>query len=258
MTQASNVRLVTEATVAQLARTAVGATGTNTGDQSLSIAGTSLTISGTNGNTITLPVGTGGTAPDATTTTKGSIQLAGDLAGTAAAPTVPGLATKFTAMVVTATKTSAYTAGANEIVPVDATSAPVTITLPTTPADKSRISIKKVDSGANIVTIASGGSATLNSASGPTSGSLSLPNQALTIQYVSGTNIWLVISSDLPLGQIDGRYAPIGPRTQVIIYTAGAYPARPLAATCPAGWAIYKGPVAPTDSLANDEWVNNS
>lgn len=33
---------------------------------------------------------------DATTTTKGKLQLAGDLAGTAAAPTVPGLATKVT------------------------------------------------------------------------------------------------------------------------------------------------------------------
>lgn len=32
--------------------------------------------------------------PDATTTTKGIVQLAGDLAGTAAAPTVPGLANK--------------------------------------------------------------------------------------------------------------------------------------------------------------------
>lgn len=32
-----------------------------------------------------------GTFPDATTTTKGKVQLAGDLGGTAAAPTVPGL-----------------------------------------------------------------------------------------------------------------------------------------------------------------------
>lgn len=38
------------------------------------------------------PPGSG--APDATTTSKGLIQIAGDLAGTAAAPTVPGLATK--------------------------------------------------------------------------------------------------------------------------------------------------------------------
>ena len=35
-----------------------------------------------------------GATPDATTTTKGVVQLAGDLAGTAASPTVPGLATK--------------------------------------------------------------------------------------------------------------------------------------------------------------------
>lgn len=35
-----------------------------------------------------------GTVVDATTTTKGVIQLAGDLGGTAAAPTVPGLANK--------------------------------------------------------------------------------------------------------------------------------------------------------------------
>lgn len=37
---------------------------------------------------------TGTTSPDATTTTKGIVQLAGDLGGTAAAPTVPGLAGK--------------------------------------------------------------------------------------------------------------------------------------------------------------------
>ncbi|HEX6462580.1 MAG TPA: GDSL-type esterase/lipase family protein [Candidatus Saccharimonadales bacterium] len=37
---------------------------------------------------------TGATAPDATTTTKGIVQLAGDLAGTATSPTVPGLSGK--------------------------------------------------------------------------------------------------------------------------------------------------------------------
>ncbi len=36
----------------------------------------------------------GGATPDATATAKGVVQLAGDLAGAAAAPTVPGLATK--------------------------------------------------------------------------------------------------------------------------------------------------------------------
>lgn len=38
--------------------------------------------------------GGGGSAPDADATTKGLVQLAGDLSGTAASPTVPGLATK--------------------------------------------------------------------------------------------------------------------------------------------------------------------
>jgi hypothetical protein len=37
----------------------------------------------------------GGSTPDATTTTKGKVQLAGDLAGTADAPTVPALTTKY-------------------------------------------------------------------------------------------------------------------------------------------------------------------
>lgn len=40
------------------------------------------------------PSGTGGTVADATTTSKGVVQLAGDLGGTATAPTVPGLASK--------------------------------------------------------------------------------------------------------------------------------------------------------------------
>lgn len=39
-------------------------------------------------------VGAGGTVADATTTTRGIVQLAGDLGGTATAPTVPGLAGK--------------------------------------------------------------------------------------------------------------------------------------------------------------------
>ena len=50
--------------------------------------------------------GSGGTTPDATTTAKGIVQLAGDLAGTAAAPTVPGLASKQGTITLTTTGTS--------------------------------------------------------------------------------------------------------------------------------------------------------
>lgn len=60
--------------------------GSNTGDQTLSISGSNLTISG--GNTVALPSGGGGSTPVATTTATGTITLAGDLGGTGAAPTV--------------------------------------------------------------------------------------------------------------------------------------------------------------------------
>jgi hypothetical protein len=56
-------------------------------------AGTNLTITGTYPNLIFAATG-GGSVTDATTTQKGVVQLAGDLGGTAAAPTVPGLAAK--------------------------------------------------------------------------------------------------------------------------------------------------------------------
>lgn len=61
----------------------------------------SATVTGTTPNqtlNLTIPQGiqgpAGAGAPDATTTSKGSVQLAGDLAGTAALPTVPALANK--------------------------------------------------------------------------------------------------------------------------------------------------------------------
>lgn len=53
---------------------------------------------------VAIGTGSGSSVPDATSTTKGIVQLAGDLAGTAAAPTVPGLAGK-------APSTRAITAG---------------------------------------------------------------------------------------------------------------------------------------------------
>jgi len=56
-------------------------------------AGTNVTITGTYPN-LTFSATGGGSVSDATTSSKGIVQLAGDLGGTAAAPTVPGLAGK--------------------------------------------------------------------------------------------------------------------------------------------------------------------
>lgn len=68
--------------------------GTNltTGTTSLNFVGTGIAAT-TVGTDVTVTVNSGAT-PDATTIAKGVVQLAGDLGGTAALPTVPGLALK--------------------------------------------------------------------------------------------------------------------------------------------------------------------
>lgn len=63
----------------------ISTTNAPTSGQSLTYNGTGLAWSVVSGSDAT---------PDATTSTKGSLQLSGDLAGTASSPTVPGLATK--------------------------------------------------------------------------------------------------------------------------------------------------------------------
>jgi hypothetical protein len=103
----------------------------------------------------------------------------------------------------TAVKTAPYTAAALDLVPVDATSAAVAITLPTAPADKTRISVKKIDASVNAVTVQRGGSSDVfNKASGTTSVALALTNQSLTIQYQASTGIWYVVDGDLPYSSL--------------------------------------------------------
>lgn len=63
----------------------ISTTGTPTNGQSLTYNGTDLTWATTSSS---------GSVPDATGSVKGVVQLSGDLGGTAASPTVPGLATK--------------------------------------------------------------------------------------------------------------------------------------------------------------------
>lgn len=118
------------------------------------------------------------------------------------------VAGKATSLTTTAVKTAAYTASANEIVPCDTTAGSFTVTLPTAPPDKTRQIIKLVASVGtpNPVTIALGGSDVFNKAGGSTTGSLSLLNQALAVQYTAATGIWTVTGDDLPLSQLDARY----------------------------------------------------
>lgn len=91
--------------------------------------------------------------------------------------------------------------------PVDTSAGSVTVTLPTTPADKSRIGIKMINvSSTNAVTINASGSDVFNKAGGSTSLTLSLLNQGVLLQYASSPAIWYVQVDDLPLPQLDSRY----------------------------------------------------
>lgn len=110
------------------------------------------------------------------------------------------------ALTPTGVKTAAYTAVAGDLVPIDATSTAVTITLSTAPVDKSRITVKKLDSSSNIVTVQAGGGDVFNKASGSTSVTLSLQNQAVSLQYMASSAIWYVVSDDLPLSSLNTTY----------------------------------------------------
>lgn len=111
------------------------------------------------------------------------------------------------ALTPTAVKTTNYTAAPGDLVPVDTTSGAVTITLPTAPADKTRIAVKLVIlGGSNAVTIARGGADVFNKAGGSTSLTLSLLFQAVNLQYKASGAIWYVVADDLPLGDLDARY----------------------------------------------------
>lgn len=135
------------------------------------------------------------------TTTMTGAQIVADSTVAAA------LAGKAQVLTPTAVKTGAYTAAAGEFVPVDTTSAGVTVTLPTAPPDKTRIGVKHVVRGStNTVTVAAGGSDVFNVTSGSTSLTLTLVNQAISLQYKASGAIWYVIADDEPLSGLDARY----------------------------------------------------
>ena len=102
------------------------------------------------------------------------------------------------------------TAAAFDFIPCDTTSNAITITLPTTPNDKTRVGVKIVTlGGTNAVTIACGGSDVFDKTGGSTSATLSLSGQSKVWQYKHSTGIWYDIAGDLPLAQTDALYATL-------------------------------------------------
>lgn len=107
----------------------------------------------------------------------------------------------------TPVKTANYNAIAFDFVPVDTTSGPLNIILPTAPADATRVGIKLVtQGGTNTVTVNVGGLDVFNKTGGSTILTLKLLNQAVIVQYKASLAVWYVISDDLSLAQLDLRY----------------------------------------------------
>jgi hypothetical protein len=116
-------------------------------------------------------------APDATASSKGVVELAGDLGGTAANPTVPTkvskagdtmtgklILTSYASSIGTQTGVYAVTA-TDSIILADATSAGFTVTLPTAVGITGTIyQIKKIDTTTSIVTVAATLSQTIDGA----------------------------------------------------------------------------------------------
>lgn len=94
----------------------------------------------------------------------------------------------------TAVKTGNYSAAAWDLVPVDTTSAAVTVTLPTAPAHGTIVAAKfVVKGGNNNVTVATGGSDVINVAGGATSTTISLPLTMSVFFYDSSSAVWTVM-----------------------------------------------------------------
>jgi hypothetical protein len=106
-----------------------------------------------------------------------------------------------------AVKTAAYLAHAGELVPVNTTAGPVTVTLPTTPANATIIAVKQIATAAgNATTVASGGADVFNVHAGAQTLTLDLLNHGVLLEYNAAAGIWYVISDDEPLSQLDLRY----------------------------------------------------
>lgn len=99
-------------------------------------------------------------------------------------------------------KTGAYAAQGGEFIPCDATAGTFAVVLPTGITEGARVLVKKVDTSANVVTVLCQGSDRFNEAAGPTTLTLSFPNQVVTLQYRNSTAVWYVVSGDLPASAI--------------------------------------------------------
>lgn len=148
------------------------------------------------------------------------MQLAGDLAGTAAAPTVPGVATNTTAiaantaaiavraplLVPTATKTGAYTAAVGDLAMMNVAGGGTALLLPSAPADKAQVGYRAIGATTAVpLVITAGGSDTIGTA-GATTASIPLADEVGVLQYQAASTRWLAVSNVKTQASLDARY----------------------------------------------------
>ena len=105
-------------------------------------------------------------------------------------------------LVATSVKTSSYTASPGDEVLVDVSAANVTISLPSAPADKSRVGIKVVaaSAGTYSASLITQGADTYNKVGGASALTFSALNQGSIAKYQTSTKIWTVTATDPALG----------------------------------------------------------
>jgi hypothetical protein len=181
----------------------------------------------------------------------GNVDNTADAAKPVSSAQQTALDAKAQALTPTAVKTSAYTAVTGDYVPVDISGGSVTLTLPTTPANGTRVGYKVVTVGTgNTLTVACGGSNVFNKTGGSTSLTASLLNQAALLLYAGG--IWYVQADDLPLSQLTTQFGAIL-NTHLLAWTyAQAFRLAALR-TDTAGTTSASATVTDTSILAADQ-----
>jgi hypothetical protein len=103
------------------------------------------------------------------------------------------------------TKTANYTASAGDLVQADATGGGFTVTLPTAPATGALVTVKKTDSGTNVVTVAPAGGGTID---GDANATITTKNFGAVFEHV-GSNVWKIVAPTSAGGSngVDGKSA---------------------------------------------------
>lgn len=105
----------------------------------------------------------------------------------------------------TGVKISNYSAVSGDYIPVDISGGSVTITLPSGPADKTRIGVKVIKvpatPGTTTVNVVTSGSDVFNVSGGSTTVTLNAKFQGILLQYAASTAVWYIHTTDTPLNE---------------------------------------------------------